>query len=107
MKIVPEEEIPRQPRIRVFISGPILPKDRLIEMLRAQNLMYYPSSDWDIIRMDTPSDAGRNVILAVNHETLVRLEKNGFRISVGISSAFARPVIEVEDRVKSSTVSNR
>lgn len=105
LKVVSEDEVPRQPKIRIFVTGPILPKERLLGILRAQNSQTYPSADWQILKMDQPTDSGRSVMLAVNHETLEKLESNGFRVSVGISSAIARPVLEAEERARATTVS--
>lgn len=104
LKLVPQNEIPNQPRIRLFVMGPILPKDRLLKMLVAQNAKTYPSTDWKILKMEHPTDAGRSIILAVKSETLLKLDENGHRISVGLSSAIAKPILDTEERLKINRV---
>ncbi|XP_075150722.1 uncharacterized protein LOC142224823 [Haematobia irritans] len=52
LRLIP---VKRQPRVRVFITGPILPEDRLLTMLKAQNRAVYPTEDWTILKMDPPN----------------------------------------------------
>ncbi|XP_075166970.1 uncharacterized protein LOC142239094 [Haematobia irritans] len=52
LKVIPEEEVKTQPRVRVFITGPILPQDRLLGLLKAQNKSNYPTDDWAILKME-------------------------------------------------------
>ncbi|XP_075157739.1 uncharacterized protein LOC142231005 [Haematobia irritans] len=105
LKVIHEEEVKTQPRVRVFITGPILPQDRLLGLLKAQNKSNYPTDDWAILKMDPPTDAGRSVVMAVNSETLERLETNSHRFSVGLSSAIVRPIKGAEERLKRGPVS--
>ncbi|XP_075154238.1 uncharacterized protein LOC142227679 isoform X1 [Haematobia irritans] len=107
LKVIHEEEVKTQPRVRVFITGPILPQDRLLGLLKAQNKSNYPTDDWAILKMDPSTDAGRSVVMAVNSETLERLETNSHRFNVGLSSAIVRPIKGAEERLKTGPERNR
>lgn len=83
---------------------PILPKDRLLKMLVAQNAKICPFSDWKILKMYQPMDAWKEHYLCGKHRYPSK-SCSWAPHKRRTTAKLLKKIIETKDRLKETTVS--
>lgn len=86
LKLILAREIPRRPRIRIWLPNMAIDSDKLITCLKLHNPAV-PMDDWKVIKAEEPHNNTLSFLLLITEDSAVSIEKIGCKLRFGIRHA--------------------
>ncbi|XP_053968662.1 uncharacterized protein LOC128870090 [Anastrepha ludens] len=86
LKLISASEIPRRPRVRIWLPKMELNSSEIVQCLKLQN-PEVPMEDWSAIKVEEPQQHSSAILLLINNESLEALGNQQFKLRFGLRLA--------------------